>query len=150
MTFAANESVMRFLGSVAKTLAADPDLRSRLRGDAVGTERLIGDVLRKQPPLRGVFRRTERACSAGGLSFPPEGRVFVDFKHANLDNAASRGHLAFGTGIHRCPGAALAMMEASAIARTLCALPSLAIAARGYREDPFVFLEGPSELWLEL
>jgi cytochrome P450 len=150
MSFVADEAVMRFLGSVARTLAADPGLRGRLRSDPAGIERLIGEVLREWPPLRGVFRRTERECSVGGQVLPSGSGVFVDFKHANSDSAASRGSLSFGTGIHRCPGAPLAMMEASAVAQALCGLPSVEIAGRGYRDDSNALLEGPSELWLEL
>jgi protein-L-isoaspartate O-methyltransferase/cytochrome P450 len=150
MGFVANESVIRFHGSLASVLASDPGLRTRLRGDAAGVERLIADVLRKRPPIRGVFRRTERECAAAGRVFPPGSGVFLDFKRANTGNAADRGHLSFGTGIHRCPGAALAVMEASAIVDTLCGLPSVTMADGGCREDPIGLLEGPSELWLEL
>lgn len=160
MGFVANESTIRYLGSLARALAADPGLRARTRGNAAAARRLAEDIMRIYPPIRGVFRRTERECAVGGVTVPPGHGVFIDLRQANREIApagsrpagtpGNRGHLSFGTGIHRCPGAALVAMEASALIGALCELPVLRVADAGWREDPNGLLEGPSELWLTL
>src|SRR5579875_1406207 len=130
-----NETVIRLLGSVAVAMAAPPGVRGPPDGDGHRAEQLVGSVLRDHPPLRGVFRRAARQCTAGGTEFRPGTGIFVDIKRANRYSStalgpgqaataatSSGGHLSFGAGIHRCPGAALATMEALVLARTLCAL----------------------------
>lgn len=152
--FVPNESTIRLLGALARTLASSGDLRAQLRGDPAGTVAFVGEVLRSNPPIRGLFRRTERPRTADGVAFPGHSGVFVDLKHASRGDhgRANRAHdhLAFGLGVHRCPGARLAVMVASAMTQALCRLPSLRIADGGLKNVPDGFLEGPSELWLEL
>jgi cytochrome P450 len=160
-----NETVIRLLGSVAAAMAERSDFRLPSDGDAQRISQLVGSVLRDHPPLRGVFRRAAHQCTVGGTEFQPGAGIFVDIKRANrysstalgpgqAANAAtsSGGHLSFGAGIHRCPGAALATMEAVVLARALCALPSLRIASAsdGPAEEPAGLLEGPASLWLGL
>jgi cytochrome P450 len=163
MAVVPNESVIRLLGALARRLAQNSKLRARLRNDARAMTDVIHALLYSSPPLRGVFRRTDRACSANGMRFPQEHGLFVDIKRSNRtrDTATShltadaplirpRDYLTFGTGIHRCPGAPLAIMQASVLARVLCDLPSLRMADDGIKDEPNGPLEGPAELWLEL
>ncbi len=158
-----NETVIRLLGSVAAAIAARSGLRMPPGGDAQRISQLVGSVLRDHPPLRGVFRHAARKCTAGGTEFRPGTGIFVDIKRANRSSStalgprqaataatSSGGHLSFGAGIHRCPGAALATMEAIVLARALCALPSLRIASDGPAEEPAGLVEGPASLWLDL
>jgi cytochrome P450 len=165
MAVIANESTMRLLGSVAAVLARRPALRARLRQDKAAVPRLVEEVLRSSPPVRGVFRRTVRACSAAGLTVPAEQGLFVDLKRAGqstgaledtepagigLERRSDRRNLAFGMGIHRCAGASLAVMQAAVTAEVLCQLPSMRIPAGGLAEVARDSVEGPSWLLLEL
>lgn len=149
MAVVANESIIRMLGSVAKALAADEGVRRGLCGDGRTAKRFQAEVLKASPPVRGLFRRTSVPSSVCGLDIPADYGVFVDLKLASQDGA-EQGHLAFGAGIHRCPGARLAMMAGSAVTAVLCEMPSLRICEGGLAEEPSGLLEGPSELWLEM
>lgn len=142
-----NETVIRLLGSLAAAMAAPSGFPVPADGGAQSIGQLVGSVLRDHPPLRGVFRRAARQCTAGGTEFRPGSGIFVDIKRANRDSST---HLSFGAGIHRCPGAALATMEATVLLRALSALPSPRIARDGPAEEAADLLEGPASLWLDL
>jgi cytochrome P450 len=151
MAVVANESVIRMLGSVARALAANPRARRELSGDDKAMRRFQGEILRMCPPIRGVYRRTISPSSAGGIDVPADHGVFVDLRLAGQDGAGpgERGHLAFGAGVHGCPGARLALTAGSALTAALCELPVLKVCEGGLSEVPSGLLEGPSELWLE-
>jgi cytochrome P450 len=165
MAVVANESTMRLLGSVASVLAQSPALRARLRTERAAVPRLVDAVLRQCPPLRGILRRSSRASVAGGTEIAAGKGLFVDFKraagpaaplpalpqfHAGLGQAGHGQNLAFGIGIHRCPGARLARMQAGVVAEVLCNLPAIRIAEGGLQELPRDMAEGPSQLLLEV
>jgi cytochrome P450 len=158
-----NSNVIRLLGVVARTLAGRPDLRERLRAEPARVDDFVSEVLRTSPPLRGVFRRTARACTAGELDVPAGGGLFVSLSRANRDAGRfpapaaldvgrdrARTHLAFGAGIHWCPAAPLATMQAAVVARALCDLPWLRPVEAGFEDCSHGLFAGPSELWLEL
>jgi cytochrome P450 len=162
MAVVANESIIRMLGSVAKAVAEDAPARHDLSVDRRAIHSLLARVLRACPPIRGLYRRSAVPVSVSGLDLPADHGVFVDLKLAghhdaqrgvingNSDSTPGRSHLAFGAGIHRCPGARLAMMAGSALGGALSGLSRLEICEGGLREVPSGLLEGPSELWLEL
>lgn len=151
MAVVANESVIRMLGSVTKTLAADPQARRRLSGDDKAIRRFQGEILRMCPPIRGLYRRTSSPSSVCGTDLPANHGMFVDLRLAGQDGngTGERGHLAFGAGAHSCPGARLALTAGSALTTVLCEMPVLELCDGGLREVPSGLLEGPSELWLE-
>ena len=77
-----------------------------------------------RPPLQRIARRTTRAVSLAGVDLPANSMLMLFPGSANRDPARwddadrldlrrdGRGHLGFGSGIHTCPGAPLARMEA--------------------------------------
>jgi cytochrome P450 len=101
-----------------------PDQFARLRADAGLLPSAIEEVLRYRSPLQIMFRQTRRDASLHGQKIPAGKLVLVVLGSANRDprqfpdadrfNVARdpNAHVAFGHGIHFCPGAPLARLEA--------------------------------------
>ncbi|MFG3257357.1 cytochrome P450 [Streptomyces sp. NPDC048172] len=110
----------------------------------------VEETFRYAAPHRGLVRATTRACVLAGHPLPAGSLVLPLLGSANRDEehladacsydpdrpaATPRGHLAFGRGVHACPGANPARMEArTAVAELLTGLPRLALA--GPAEPP--------------
>ncbi|GAA2069758.1 cytochrome P450 [Streptomyces albiaxialis] len=104
----------------------------------------VEETFRHAAPHRGLVRVTTRECPLAGHAVPAGSMVFPLLGSANRDEtrvrdaltfdpdrpeATPHGHLAFGHGVHACPGANLARLEArTAVAELLTALPDLALA----------------------
>jgi cytochrome P450 len=112
--------------------------------------RVTEEALRRDAPHRGLFRITTRATELGGtrldagtpilLLFGSGNRdetVFPDPDAVVLDRPNVRDHLAFGRGLHACPGAPMARTEIRVALETLLRrLPGLRL-AEGY-EPTFI------------
>jgi cytochrome P450 len=125
---------------------ADPQVRAvleRTTGD--GVDVLVEELLRLQPPIRGLFRTTSEPVVVAGTEIPPGAKVDLLFAAANRDPrewdhpdevqldrdaAQARRHLSFGGGPHACVGAPLARLELQ------IALPLLFQRLPGLRLDP--------------
>jgi cytochrome P450 len=101
-------------------------------GDAIPT--FVEESLRRDSPVQRTTRRTSRDIEVGGVHLPAGSWVEMGIGSANRDEAKyedperfaldrpnPRQHLAFGTGSHVCPGAALARMEAVISVKALLA-----------------------------
>jgi cytochrome P450 len=130
---AGNETTTSALSSLLLVLATRPDVLGTLR-DSVDDERLmtrfVEELLRNEPPTRGLSRMTTREVELGGTILPKGANMLVLFGSACHDEsefAAPEGfdlnrsnlgrHMAFGAGVHRCIGAPLARMEIKVAAR---------------------------------
>jgi cytochrome P450 len=122
---AGNETTVQLLGISLARIADDPALQDLLRSQTTLIPRFIEEVLRIEAPIKGSFRLTKVATSIGGLDLAPgtvvlllhgaagrDSRVFDDPAGFDVRRANARHHLAFGRGIHTCPGAPLARAEA--------------------------------------
>ncbi|BCY09724.1 cytochrome P450 [Actinoplanes sp. L3-i22] len=122
---AGNETTVQLLGISLARIAEDPELQDLLRREPALVPKFIEEVLRIEAPIRGSFRLTKVATSIGGLDLAPgtvvmllhgaagrDARVFDDPGAFDVKRANARQHLAFGRGIHTCPGAPLARAEA--------------------------------------
>jgi 4-methoxybenzoate monooxygenase (O-demethylating) len=81
------------------------------------------EAMRLESPVQAFFRTTSRATELAGVPIDAEEKVLVFFASANRDprrwenpdafdiRRKSGGHVAFGLGIHRCVGEALAELE---------------------------------------
>jgi cytochrome P450 len=121
----------------------NPDVRDRVLADpARAIPRLTEEALRRDAPHRGLFRITTREVDLGGAALPPgapmlllfgsgnrDETVFADPDRADLDRPNVRDHLAFGHGLHSCPGAPMARAEIRVALETLLRkLPGLRLA----------------------
>ena len=124
---AGNDTTAAAVGNVLLVLATQPGLADRLYGE-VDNERVMNrfveEVLRLQPPVHGLFRTAMKDTVLGGTSIPAMAQLCVLYASANDDEAKFPDpraldierpnvgtHLAFGSGIHKCVGMALARME---------------------------------------
>jgi cytochrome P450 len=122
---AGNETTVQLLGVALARLGDDQALQDSLRADPALVPRFIEETLRLEPPIRGSFRLTKVATRLGPLDLAPgtvvlllhgatgrDGRVFDGPGEFDVQRPNARHHLAFGRGIHTCPGAPLARAEA--------------------------------------
>ncbi len=121
---AGQETTVRLLTASVMMLAEDQELQSRLRADRTLVPRFIEEALRVESPVRGDFRLAKVPVTVGGVEIPAGTTVMLvnaamnrdprKFEHPDtfdVDRANSRNHVAFGRGVHSCPGAPLARTE---------------------------------------
>lgn len=122
---AGGESTASLIGSATALLATRPELQHRLRDDHSLIPVFLEETLRFEPPFRGHYRHVLRDCVLAGHELAEGSRLILLWGAANrdpahfaspdefrLDRPNSKGHIAFGKGVHFCVGAALARMEA--------------------------------------
>jgi len=119
------ETTSKFFTSSALILATDMELQNILRNDPDLIPSFVEEALRIQSPTQGLFRVALKEIEINGTIFPSgalvqllwgsanrDERTFADSKTINLKRPNLRSHLAFGHGIHLCPGNHLARLEA--------------------------------------
>jgi cytochrome P450 len=168
---AGQETTVRLLSFALKVLAERPEIQRRLREDRGLVPNFIEEALRMESPVKGDFRLARVPAIVGGVDIPAGTTVMLLNGAANRDprrfadpatfdpaRANARHHLAFGRGIHTCPGAPLARAEARvAIERILDRTAGIRIAERvhgpahdrRYRYLPTFILRGLTRLYLE-
>jgi cytochrome P450 family 150 subfamily A5 len=122
---AGNETTVQLLGISLARIADDQALQDLLRADMSLIPRFIEEILRIEAPIKGSFRLAKVATSIGGHDLAPgtvvmllhgaagrDSRIFDNPAEFDVRRANARQHLAFGRGIHTCPGAPLARAEA--------------------------------------
>jgi len=135
LIIAGNETTATAVGNLLFVLATQPDVAKMLR-DSIGDERLLArfveELLRIEPPVRGLAKMTTREVELGGRLLPDRAHLLVLYASGNDDesvfecprrfdmNRSNLGkHVAFGVGVHRCIGASLARMEIKVAAREI-------------------------------
>ncbi|HET6950301.1 MAG TPA: cytochrome P450 [Acidimicrobiales bacterium] len=168
---AGQETTVRLLSSALKQIAEDQELQQRLRDDRDLIPNFIEESLRTESPVKGDFRLSRVPTTVGGVEIPAGTTVMVLNAAANrdprhFDDPASftadrpnaRQHIAFGRGIHTCPGAPLARAEARvSIERILDRTGNIRLdedkhgpaGARRFRYVPTFILRGLTRLYLE-
>jgi cytochrome P450 len=168
---AGQETTVRLLSSALKVIAERPGIQRLLRAERDRIPNFIEETLRMESPVKGDFRLSRVPATVGGIDVPAGTIVMVLNGAANRDprrfddpatfdpaRPNARHHLAFGRGIHTCPGAPLARAEARvAIERLLDRTTDIRIAervhgpaeARRYRYIPTYILRGLTRLHLE-
>ncbi|ROO85558.1 cytochrome P450 [Actinocorallia herbida] len=122
---AGQETTVRLLSSALLIIAENPDLQARLRADASLIPNFIEETLRTESPIKGDFRLARKTTEVGGIELKAgtmamilngaanrDPRHFEDPNTFDLERKNARHHMAFGRGIHTCPGAPLARAEA--------------------------------------
>lgn len=142
---AGNETTTNAIANAALLMIQHPDLAEMLRGDFDRDRAFVNlteEVLRIQAPVPNLFRMATADAEIGGVAIPKGSHVLLAWASANHDEAKfecperfdparknAGHHLAFGAGIHRCIGQALARMEVKvAIREVLRRMDSLTLA----------------------
>jgi cytochrome P450 len=168
---AGQETTVRLLGTALKVLGERSDIQAKLREDRSLLPNFIEECLRIESPVKGDFRlsrvpRTvgEETIGAGCTVMVINGaanrdpRRFEDPDTFDPERKNARQHLAFGRGIHSCPGAPLARAETRVgLERLLDRTTDIRIGephhgpaeGRRYRYIPTYILRGLTELHLE-
>src|SRR5207247_9980443 len=118
-------TTVRLLGAAFQVIGEQPELQQLLRKERDRIPNFIEEALRIEGPIKGDFRLARIPTTVGGVDIPAGTTVMVVNGAANRDPSRSecpaefrpdrpnaRQHIAFGHGIHTCPGAPLARAEA--------------------------------------
>lgn len=129
---AGHETTTQFIGNALLALLRHPEAFDRLRRDPALIPGALDELLRYDSPVSvATFRHSTEELRVGGADIPAGCPVLIAPGAANRDPAQfprpdrldldrnATGHLSFGHGIHRCPGAPLARAEAEIALRTL-------------------------------
>ncbi|MFD5015785.1 cytochrome P450, cyclodipeptide synthase-associated [Streptomyces chartreusis] len=169
---AAVEPADKTLALLFKHLIDHPDQLAQVRRDPALLPAAIAETLRYTPPVQLIPRRTERDVVLAGSTVPAGATVFCMIGAANRDPAAfaspdafdihradlgtarsftaAARHLAFGTGLHQCVGAAFARAEIETVAGMLLSLFDEIRHTPGVRyRETGLYTRGPASLWID-
>ncbi len=168
---AGQETTVRLLGATLQRIAEQPELQQLLRRRRDLIPDFVEETLRVEAPIKGDFRLARRRTTVAGVDVPAGATLMVlngaanrDPRHFDepaefrIDRANAREHLAFGRGVHSCPGGSLARMETRvSIERLLDRTAHIGISetehgpagARRYHYMPTYILRGLTRLYLE-
>lgn len=121
---AGQDTTATLLGNCLRIIAEQGQLQDDLRTDPKLIPSFIEEVLRISGPVKSTFRLARKPTSLGGVDIRPgtvvmittaavnrDPRKFDEPAEFSLGRKGAKDHLAFGRGIHTCPGAALARAE---------------------------------------
>ena len=168
---AGQETTVRLLATALLLIGERPELQQQLRDERDRIPNFVEEALRFESPIKGDFRLSRVPSTLAGVDLPAGTTVMVLNGAANrdprrfenpdefvVDRANARQHIAFGHGVHTCPGAPLARAEARvSLERILDRLTHIRISeaehgpagARRYQYAPTYILRGLSRLHLE-
>jgi cytochrome P450 len=168
---AGQETTTKLLSFGLRVMAERPDIQASLRADRNSIPSFIEETLRMESPVRTHFRMARTSTTIGDAPVPAgttvallpgasnrDPRKFENPNEFRVDRPNVREHVAFGRGIHSCPGAPLARTEGRiSFNRILDRMSDIRIAedmhgpagARRYTYEPTWQLRGLTELHLE-
>lgn len=168
---AGQETTARLLATAVKHLAENPDLQDHLRSHRDRIPDFIEEALRIESPVKADFRLARRTTTVAGVRIAAGTPVMLLNGAANrdprrfecpaevrLDRPNLREHIAFGRGVHSCPGGPLARAEARvSLERILDRTRDIRLSAehhgppgnRRFRYEPTWVLRGLHDLHIE-
>jgi cytochrome P450 len=121
---AGQETTVRLIGTALRRIAEEPETQAELRANRELISRFVEETLRTEGPILGEYRVALKTTELGGVHIPAGTQIFLANGAANRDprqfecpaefranRENVRRHVAFGHGIHTCPGAPLARSE---------------------------------------
>jgi cytochrome P450 len=121
---AGQETTARLLAFALKVLCLHPELQDQLRDDKSLIPLFIEEALRVESPVKADFRLAKRTTSVGGVDIKAgtpvmmlngaanrDPRRFACPAEFDLERENIQAHMAFGRGVHSCPGGPLARLE---------------------------------------
>jgi pulcherriminic acid synthase len=169
---AATEPADKTLALLFRHLIEAPEQMAAVRADPALLPKAIAETLRYTPPVQLIPRQAATDVEVAGVLLPARSLVFCMIGAANRDPRAFRdpdrfdifredldaarsfsaaaNHLAFGTGMHYCVGAAFAKIEIEVAAATLLARLNRVRYAEGFRyAEVGLYTRGPASLLLD-
>ncbi|MFZ0250474.1 MAG: cytochrome P450 [Acidimicrobiales bacterium] len=168
---AGQETTARLLAVGLKYLCEYPDLQDELRAHPDRIPAFIEESLRIESPVKSDFRLARRSTTVAGVDIPAgtpvmllngaanrDPRLFECPAEFRLDRPNAKVHLAFGRGVHACPGGPLARVEGRvSIARILDRMRDIRLSeehhgppsARHFDYEPTWVLRGLHKLHIE-
>ncbi|WP_059017756.1 cytochrome P450 [Mycobacterium sp. M26] len=165
---AGQETTAKLLSAAIKVLGERPDVQQALRTDRSLIPAFIEESLRLESPVKSDSRLARRSTTLGDLEIPAgtvvmvlpgaanrDPRRFTDPHEFQLSRPNVREHIAFGRGVHSCPGAPLARVEGRvSLERMLDRMGEITIdedahgpsADRRYSYEPTYILRGLTEI----
>jgi cytochrome P450 len=122
LLIAGHVAVTMMMGSCARHLAVHSDLQQELRRRPSAIPAAVEELLRLYTPNQGFCRTAARDVEILGKVVHPREPIVLLYPSANRDEAKFEApdafvldrpvkHLAFGNGVHKCPGEQLARLE---------------------------------------
>jgi hypothetical protein len=156
---AGHETTARLICNAVHALLRDPSHRTWSSHEPVVDRASVEELCRWEPTVQVAPRMLRKEAEIGGVLLPP-GQVIWNFLGAanrderefpdpdTLDLARTHNpHLAFGSGIHSCLGAALGRAEIEVAVNTLFAeLPGVSLAIDHVRYNENLTLRGPERV----
>ena len=146
---AGHETTVNLVTNAVHALLTHPDELAALRCDMTLLDGAVEEALRYEGPVENAtFRFAAEPLEIAGAGIAPGEQVMIGLTAADRDAGRypapdrfdirrdTRGHLAFGHGIHYCLGAPLARLEARTALRSLL------------ERAPGLALDGPPGEWL--
>ncbi len=168
---AGQETTARLLATALRLLAEVPELQDELRTRRDRIPDFIEEALRIESPVKADFRLARHDTTLAGVEIPAGTPVMLLNGAANRDPRRFdqpgefrlgrdnvKEHIAFGRGIHTCPGASLARAEARvSLERILDRMHGIRLSeehhgpagARRFEYEPTYILRGLRRLHLE-
>ncbi|MGW3149641.1 cytochrome P450, cyclodipeptide synthase-associated [Streptomyces sp. NPDC001177] len=169
---AATEPADKTLALLFKHLIDHPDQLAQVRQDPTLLPAAIAETLRYTPPVQLIPRQVEQDAVFAGTTVPAGATVFCMIGAANRDPdaftapdtfdihrpdlgiarsfTAAAQHLAFGTGLHQCVGAAFARAEIETVAAMLLPLLEQVRYSPGFHyQEAGLYTRGPASLSLD-
>ncbi len=168
---AGQETTSKMLTFAVQVLGERPDLQQQLREDPSLIPNFIEETLRMESPIKTHFRLASKTVTIGGVpaqagttvmllpgAFNRDPARFENPDEFRVDRPNVREHIAFGRGIHTCPGAPLSRVEGLvSLERILARMADIKISearhgpadARRYTYDGSFMMRGLTELHIE-
>jgi cytochrome P450 len=165
---AGQETTTKLLSASLRVLGDHPDIQDALRRDRSRIPIFVEESLRMDAPVKSQFRLAKKNTRLGDVDVPAgttmmvcPGAVnrdpvrFENPHEFSLDRKNVREHIAFGRGVHSCPGGPLARVEGRvSIERILDRMADITIDEdkhgpaddRRYNYEPTFILRGLTEL----
>ncbi|MFJ2938289.1 cytochrome P450 [Streptomyces sp. NPDC087219] len=153
LLIAGHETTVNLIANTVRNILTHPDQLAALRADPSLLDGTIEESLRYDGPVEtSTFRFSREPVTFGGTEIPAGQYVLVAIGALDRDPARfpepdrfdirrdTKGHLAFGHGIHYCLGAPLARLEGRIALRTLLdRFPKLELDPEG---EPWEWIPG--------
>ncbi len=133
LMIAGNDTTATAMTNLFYVLGTQPKVAELLKASADDDKlmsRFVEELLRLEPPVRGLSRMTTKEVEVGGRLLPKGAHLLLMYASANdqedvftcprdfdMDRPNLGRHVAFGGGPHRCIGLSLARMEIRIAAR---------------------------------